>query len=80
MTREIVMLTAPSHWAAYLMNGDDSGLSPDDVTACDSWIAAEGIGLPVDCEDSGFHWRHDASRFALAADCQTYAFLVESSA
>lgn len=70
---------APSHWASYLINGDDSGLTADEKAAADSWVAREGLGLPVTCEDAGFCWRHDAMpEMPLGADCQTYVFLKES--
>lgn len=71
---------APSHWASYLINGDASGIEPEDVRQADAWIAREGLGLPVSCEDAGFHWRHDAyAECPLGADCQTYVFLVKES-
>ena len=77
MTRSVVYATAPSCWASYLINGDASGLSVDEIAACDAWIKREDCGLPVDCEDDGFHWHHDASKeMPLGADCQRYAFLV----
>ncbi|MCW2317091.1 hypothetical protein M2322_002645 [Rhodoblastus acidophilus] len=72
-------LTAPSHWAAYLINGDDSNLDPQEKHAVNSWLAQEGLGYPVSCEDAGFIRRHDASNFALASDCQEYVFLVSAS-
>lgn len=72
---------APSHWAAYLINGDASGLEPDNTAQADAWIAREGLGLPVSCEDAGFVWRHDAyTECPLGTDCQTYVFLVKESA
>lgn len=80
MAFEVYKLTAPSSWAPYLINGDDSGLEPADVAASDSWIEREGLGLPVSCDDAGFIWRHDASREALASDCQEYVFLVPAGA
>jgi len=68
-------LTAPSYWASYLINGDASGIEPEEKVACDMWLESEGLGFPVSCEDAGFLKNHDASRFALPADCQTYLFL-----
>lgn len=69
-------ITAPSHWASYLINGDASGMDEADIEACDAWIAREGLGAPVSCEDAGFMRRHDAYlECPLGADCQTYAFL-----
>jgi hypothetical protein len=70
-------ITAPSHWASYLINGDDSGMEPEEKAQCDAWIKREGVGLPVSCEDAGFIWNHDARvECPLGSDCQTYIFLV----
>lgn len=69
---------APSAWAGYLINGTVDGMSFDDLVACDAWLESMGFGFPVSCEDSGFHWKHDATRFMpyhSAADCQEYAFI-----
>jgi hypothetical protein len=35
--REVEEITAPSHWASYLINGDDSGMEPEEVAACNEW-------------------------------------------
>jgi len=80
MSLEIVTGTAPSYWATYLINGDDSGLELDDKAQADQFIAWLGA-WPVGCEDAGFMWTHDAMRVCgtLAADCQTYSALVESA-
>jgi hypothetical protein len=73
-----LVLTAPSFWASYLINGDASGISDDERVACDTWLAREGLGAPVDCEDAGFCKWHDAlNECPFSADCQTYTFLVE---
>lgn len=70
--------TAPSHWASYFINGDSSGLEPDEKAAADSFIARLGYGMPSDCEDRGFVRVHDAFKeCGFASDCQTYSFLVE---
>jgi hypothetical protein len=72
MNRRIMHLTAPSHWAPYLINGDASGLDVDEQLACDAWLEAEGVRDVLDAEDAGFIRWHDAAEFALAANCQTY--------
>lgn len=75
-----VEYTAPSAWASYLINGDDSGLEPDERNACNKWLHAIKKDFPVSCEDAGFIWRHDALEFcAGGADCQTYTFLVQEN-
>ena len=73
--------TAPSHWASYFINGDDSGMSAEDISQADAWIEREGMGAPVSCEDAGFLWRHDAFKECpLGSDCQEYVFLVPADA
>ena len=79
MTLQVYKLTAPSCWASYLINHDASGLDDWEEADCDNWLRAKGLGWPCDCEDAGFMWRHDASGYALAADCQEYTFLVDDS-
>ncbi len=34
---EVDEITGPSHWASYLVNGDDSGLEPEEKAAADAW-------------------------------------------
>lgn len=69
--------TAPSAWASYFINGDASGIDDDEQALADKWIEWVGSGAPVDCEDAGFIHYHDAYNvMPLAADCQTYSFLV----
>lgn len=81
MTLRRLTITAPSHWASYLINGDDSGLDPEEKAACDAWITREGVGMPVSCDDAGFCRHHDAyNEMPLGADCQDYVFLVEDVA
>ena len=77
MQFETYTLTAPSHWASYLINDDCSGMDNDDIEACDSWVNWLGLGAPTDCADEGFVTWHDARKFSpYAADCSTYTFLV----
>ncbi len=78
MTLQVITATAPSSWASYLINGDDSGLDPAEREAADSWIKREGLGMPSGCEDAGFIWHHDARQECpFGADCQEYSFLVK---
>jgi hypothetical protein len=71
--------TAPSHWAPYFINGDASGLYEDERVAADAFLERMAMGSPVSCEDAGFRHRHDAMiESPLAADCQTYVWLVET--
>lgn len=74
----VVKCTAPSHWASYFINGDDSGLEPEEKKQADAWLQHIGMGYPVSCEDAGFIHSHDARAVgALPADCQEYTFLDE---
>ena len=73
----IYRLTALSAWASYLINGDASGLADGERATVDAWLKAEEVpGMPATCDDAGFRWYHDASRFSLAGDCQTYVWLI----
>lgn len=73
---QIYTLTAPSHWASYLINGDYSGLEINEPNDIRAWLSTYGLTPEncVDCEDAGFKWKHDASSYALASDCQLYTF------
>ncbi len=71
----IVKLKAPSAWASYLINGDATGISTEDKEAADQWLESLGMGEPIDAEDCGFCWTHDAGNvMPLGADCQEYSF------
>lgn len=74
-----VSYTAPSAWASALINCDYSGLAPEDVKACNTWLAMNGLSFAdcVACEDAGFLWSHGAfEQMPLGADCQNYTFLI----
>jgi hypothetical protein len=67
---------APSAWASFLINGDASGLEPDEVAAALAWVKRQAMGFPVSCEDAGYCKFHDALNEApYAADCQSFVFL-----
>jgi hypothetical protein len=80
MTRKVMTLTAPSHWASAIVNGDYSGLEPLDVKHLNTWLALQGLSFAdcLSCEDADFMWKHDAAGVTgTGADCQTYTFLQE---
>lgn len=72
MTLEPETYVAPSAWAPYLINGDDSGLDPSDIAEADAFVRKVGAGAPVSCEDAG--WRSYPD-FGMPSDCQRYTFL-----
>lgn len=71
--------TAPSSWASYLINGDDSGITDEEQAWADEFVRHIGAGSPVDCEDAGFKWTCDAMGLCpmtrLGGDMSTYTFL-----
>jgi hypothetical protein len=72
MKLDTVTVTAPSAWASYLINGDDSGISKSERSDADDMVATIGCGAPVDCEDTGFDWCPD---YGEPGDCKMYTFL-----
>ncbi len=81
MTLIVEKAIAPSYWASYLINGDDSGMEDREVEACDAWIARLGWNDPVDCVNYGFVHFHDAyNEYPFGSDCQEYSFLREDTA
>ena len=79
MHLEPVTATAPSYWASYLINGDDSAMNEAEIAQADAFADWLG-GSIVSCEDAGFCHFHDARYVGAdyAADCQTYTALVET--
>ena len=69
-------LTAPSHWASYLINGEQGDLHESELDLIISWLESQGMYdkrnqsgpiHPVSCgEDAGFMWRHDAINFRIS--------------
>jgi hypothetical protein len=66
---EVRKILGAAHWASYLINGDASGLMPEEKELCDAWLARElGSGEDiVSCEDeSHFSWNYG---LYTGADC-----------
>ena len=61
MTIHVTTATAPAIWAPYLVNGDATGLEPEELAACDAWQAAQEPAYVVSCTDdeSRFTWHYD---------------------
>jgi len=65
----------PEHWAPYLINGDETGYSPEELSAITSWEIANAPGPCLGCEDfSHFEWCGDDGRIG-EMRC-TYTFQV----
>jgi hypothetical protein len=61
----------PAYWASYLINGDASGLEPEEKKACDDYLTKRELPGPVDCKPAGF------GRFdGLGCELETYTFLL----
>jgi hypothetical protein len=73
MTTEQYLL--PIYWASYLINGDATGLEPNEVSEIDQFLQANDLGpcLMVGAE-SWFSWRNDAT--TLGGDVVEYTFPV----
>lgn len=76
---QIVEMTLPAFWASALINGDYSGLEPQDIEALDNFSADmvrdHGLFSPLTCsEEEFFTWHHDARPDVLACTCLEYSF------
>lgn len=67
----------PSYLAIYLMNGDASSLTDEEVAAADRCIKDIGCGSPVSCAPYGFMHggAHDFREIPLGEDCDEYTFI-----
>lgn len=59
--RDPEQFTAPAHWASFLINGDDSGLSPSDLADAEACVRhlchLYGSAHVCDCSEPEFRWR-----------------------
>ena len=76
METEIFIL--PAHWAAPLINGDESGLEDRDAEQLHEWLEREQPGECVDVsEESYFSWYNDAT--PLGGDVAEFTFIYPPS-
>lgn len=47
MTIETGLVTGAAYWASYLVNGDASGLEPEEKALADAWLERLGEGVRV---------------------------------
>jgi len=69
--------TAPASWQGYLINGDPTGLSPDDRFKADKWLNWLGRGRPVASREvkHGKNCGHDARFLGIRSTvCYAYSF------
>ena len=77
MAIEVTTATAPAHWAALFINGDESGYEDSDIAQAEAWAESLApwriVGIDDDSPDGGFMRWHDAAQFCpFAADCVAY--------
>lgn len=58
MTNEHEQITGPAHWAPYLINGDISGLTDEDIEAINLWLEREGVAEVLSCGDEAYFTWH----------------------
>ena len=73
----------PAHWASALINGDESGLEPEDSEALEAFtadmVAEYGQCWAIDCsEEPSFTAYHDAKRYGVLA-CETLTFTFDTT-
>ncbi len=67
--------TLPAYWSCYLMNGDHSGLSDDDIAEVDTWMEDNDYPHFCDIGESYFSWTNDAND--LGGDVATYTAIIQ---
>lgn len=58
-----------AYWASYLINGDSSGLTDDEIKLCDAWCERElaPVEQVCDCGEPYFSWSYG---LYTGADCR----------
>ena len=58
---DVILYTLPMYWASYLINGCADSLEDGEQAEIDAYLESEGNPLIVDCGESHFSWRNDAT-------------------
>jgi hypothetical protein len=64
----------PAHWASYLINGDASGYTDEELSEIDEWMTTTAPGYCLDVGDVEFAWSGDDGW--LGADRAEYTFQI----
>jgi hypothetical protein len=67
--------TLPAPWACWLINGDLSGLSDEDIAEVDAWMADNDYPHFCDVGEPYFSWTNDAND--LGGDVATYTAIIQ---
>ena len=59
---KIETYTLPAYWASYLINGDASGYSDEEIAEIDDFRAGKGRCEGCSDETEEFSWRNDANK------------------
>lgn len=74
MKIHIKKLTGPAYWAPYLINGDASGYSDEEIEEIDQ--AVRGLGPCVGCETDETDFRYYSDLSPLGGDVCVYTFQI----
>jgi hypothetical protein len=74
----LIELTLPNHYAAPLINGDETGLEDNELESFNEFCNEQLQGLHcLDVkDDSSFVKYHDAKDYCLATNCSTFTFMI----
>lgn len=55
------VIPMPAFWASYLINGDNSGITPGEQMDADAYVDKQGIASVLSCEEEEeyFSWSFD---------------------
>jgi hypothetical protein len=77
-TLETIKLTLPASWASYLVNNDASGITAEDISDADFFMAThfdDGQKPSADCGESYFAKSNDANK--IGGEVCEFSFLVD---
>lgn len=69
-TTELLEYTLPDYLASYLVNGDSSSLTDNEIKEIDAFLEKEGVAVLEMKEDSSFRYSNDLNR--LGSNCSTF--------
>ena len=71
---ETITYTLPEYLAPYLINGDCSHMTEEEINEINTWMQEVNPGSCVQCSEEGFFtWHNDLN--SLGATCLEYTFI-----